>query len=134
MKDTLIVEVNGDYYIADEDGKSFFCRACLAELPLKDRSKEDWRYCVPCAHFLRTEYQGIADGRGVRLEALYKPITGDNHSGENLRHLATLPDDRVQNLRHPQRRPGGRGPEKMALPAALKQFLLGRLVEACEPW
>jgi len=112
------VEVKGGYYIVDEDTKHFFCRACLMKKPLKDRDKEDWRYCVDCAHFLLTEYRAVADSRGVPLASIYKPVNGSSQEGKNFATGPTLPDGAVEFCDSPDGKDGRRGRRKMALPAA----------------
>lgn len=70
-----LVKIEGrDYYLMDESGKYFFCRACLRTLPLKDMSSKDARYCGFCQEIVEAEYLIRAESRQTTLAALYKPV------------------------------------------------------------
>ena len=67
------IDSGGYYYLVDESGKQFFCRACLELRPLKKMSK-DARYCKFCQWVIEEEYRIRAEGKGSSLESLYKPV------------------------------------------------------------
>ena len=73
VHDLKKVESVNDYYILSDCSKQFFCRACLELQPLKKMSK-DARYCNFCQRVVEEEYRIRAEGRGVPLMWIYKPV------------------------------------------------------------
>lgn len=100
------------------DATTFFCRACLEDVPLKEISKKDIRYCDFCQPIIENEYQMVADRKERPLSHFYKPILPPDGVPPNKpQGQIMLPTEVAENHRYRNSRLSRkRGPKMKPLP------------------
>ena len=109
------------YHLESEDGKQFLCRACLNELPVKQRA-EDKRYCKLCHSLINEEIKPEEPPLSVPIQKL---TTAPEHRVEPFANLQPYqsPTSPTNLQKTKAKKPCKRINRKKALPEELIKML-----------